>query len=106
MLVLWRRRFSIRLKPTLAFMSSPPKFALSLDAGEGLVMLEHPHDLWLSALDVDGETLLGFGLAGCPANDPPLAAVSLDSGLALVVAMLELFLEHARPGADADASFA
>jgi precorrin-3B synthase len=73
------------------------KFALSLDAGEGLVMLEHPHDLWLSAMDVDGETLLGFGLAGCPANDPPLAAVSLDSGLALVVAVLELFLEHARP---------
>ena len=66
-------------------------------AGEGLAMLEHPHDLWLSALEVDGETLLGFGLAGCPASDSPLAAVSLDAGHELVVAVLELFLEHARP---------
>jgi len=79
------------------FHELSPKFALSLDAGEGLAMLEHPHDLWLSALEVDGETLLGFGLASCPASDSPLAAVSLDAGHELVVAVLELFLEHARP---------
>lgn len=79
------------------FHELSPKFALSLDAGEGLAMLEHPHDLWLSALEVDGETLLGFGLAGCPASESPPAAVSLDAGHELVVAVLELFLEHARP---------
>jgi len=79
------------------FHELSPKFALSLDAGEGLTMLEHPHDLWLSALSVDGETLLGFGLAGCPANDFPVAAVPLGAGLELVVAVLELFLERARP---------
>lgn len=79
------------------FHELSPKFALSLDAGEGLAMLEHPHDLWLSALNVDGETLLGFGLAGCPATESPLAAVTLEEGHALVVAVLELFLEHARP---------
>jgi precorrin-3B synthase len=79
------------------FHELSPKFALSLDGGEGLVMLEHPHDLWLSALNVEGETLLGFGLAGCPAHDSPLAAVKLEQGLKLVVAVLELFLEQARP---------
>jgi len=73
------------------------KFALSLDGGEALVMLAHPHDLWLSALDVDGEVLLGFGLAGCPAVDRPLAAVPLEGGHELVVAVLELFLDLARP---------
>jgi precorrin-3B synthase len=79
------------------FHELSPKFALSLDGGEGLVMLEHPHDLWLSALNVAGETLLGFGLAGCPAHDTLLAAVEPEHGLELVVAVLELFLEQARP---------
>ena len=73
------------------------KFAVSLDAGEALVMLEHPHDIWLSALDLEGTTWLAFGLAGCPANDRPLAAVPLAQGHALVVALLELFLDLARP---------
>lgn len=79
------------------FHELSPKFALSLDAGEGLAMLEHPHDLWLSALRVEGEVLLGFGLAGCPGDDSPIAAVTLDAGLDLVIGVLELFLEHARP---------
>ncbi|MDF2642914.1 MAG: precorrin-3B synthase [Pseudomonas sp.] len=73
------------------------KFAVSLDAGEALVMLEHPHDIWLSALDLEGTTWLAFGLAGCPANDRPLAAVPLAQGHALVVTLLELFLDLARP---------
>ncbi|WP_296188158.1 precorrin-3B synthase [Pseudomonas sp. UBA1879] len=78
------------------FHELSPKFAVSLDAGEGLSMLEHPHDLWLSALRVDGKTLLGFGLAGCPATDSPWAAVSVEAGHDLVVAVLELFLDNAR----------
>lgn len=86
---------SLEIHPRFHELS--PKFAVSLDAGEGLAMLEHPHDLWLSALSVDGETLLGFGLAGCPATNSPLAAVALEAGQDLVVAVLELFLAHARP---------
>lgn len=73
------------------------KFAISLDAGEALVMLEHPHDIWLSAFNLDGQVLLAFGLAGCPAHDRPLAAVPLAQGHALVIALLELFLDLARP---------
>lgn len=72
------------------------KFAVQLDGGEALAMVEHPHDLWLSAFELDGEALLAFGLAGCP-SDPPAGAVRVDDGHALVVAVLELFLEWARP---------
>ena len=72
------------------------KFAVQLDGGEALAMLEHPHDLWLSAFECDGEVLLAFGLAGCP-TDRAAGAVILENGHALVVAVLELFLERARP---------
>ncbi|WP_395609347.1 precorrin-3B synthase [Pseudomonas sp. B22129] len=73
------------------------KFAVQLDGGEALAMLEHHHDLWLSAFERKGETLLAFGLAGCPGLDAPLAAVSLEQGHALVVAVLEAFLDLATP---------
>lgn len=72
------------------------KFAVQLDGGEALAMLEHHHDLWLSALEREGQLLLAFGLAGCPV-DKPLAAVPLAHGHALLVAVLELFLDLARP---------
>ena len=72
------------------------KFAVQLDGGEALAMLEHPHDLWLSGFEQDGERLLAFGLAGCP-TDCAVGAVTLENGHALVVAVLELFLERARP---------
>lgn len=72
------------------------KFAVQLDGGEALAMLEHAHDLWLSAFERDGETWLAFGLAGCP-TDRALGAVAVENAHALVVAVLELFLELARP---------
>mgnify|MGYP001575936052 CR=1 FL=1 len=73
------------------------KFAVQLDGFEALAMLEHHHDLWLSAFEQHGETLLAFGLAGCPGLDAPLAAVRLEQGHALVVAVLERFLDLATP---------
>ena len=73
------------------------KFAVQLDGGEALAMLEHHHDLWLSAFVRNGETLLAFGLAGCPGRDAPLAAVPLAQGHGLVVAVLEAFLDLATP---------
>ncbi|MFU2329246.1 precorrin-3B synthase [Pseudomonas sp. NFX98] len=72
------------------------KFAVQLDGGEALAMLEHPHDLWLSAFVRDDEVRWAFGLAGCP-TDTPAGSVALDDGHNLVVAVLELFLELARP---------
>lgn len=72
------------------------KFAVQLDGGEALAMLEHHHDLWLSALVRDAEPWLAFGLAGSP-MDEPAGAVPLAQGHELVVAVLELFLDLARP---------
>ncbi|MBO1539309.1 precorrin-3B synthase [Pseudomonas sp. OA65] len=72
------------------------KFAVQLDGGEALAMLEHHHDLWLSALVRDGEPWLAFGLAGTPL-DKPAGRVPLAQGHALVVAVLEQFLDLARP---------
>lgn len=77
-----------------AFHSLSPKFALQLDGGERLAMLDHPHDLWLALMP--GGTRLAFGLAGCP-TDAPLAAVPLEQAPALVEAALVLFLELAQP---------
>jgi precorrin-3B synthase len=69
------------------------KFALQLDGGEALNMLQHPHDLWLSARPGTPQ-LLAFGLAGGP-MDAPLAAVPREHGLALVQGVLQLFIQLA-----------
>ncbi|CAD5198805.1 precorrin-3B synthase [Pseudomonas sp. FEN] len=90
-------RILLTLQGHQRFHELSAKFAVQLDGGEALAMLEHPHDLWLSALLLDDLPYLAFGLAGCPANDPPLAAVPLAEGHGLVVAVLELFLDLARP---------
>ncbi|WP_276310365.1 precorrin-3B synthase [Pseudomonas laurylsulfativorans] len=79
-----------------AFHDLSAKFAMQLDGGEDLAMLEHPHDLWLSGFEQNGEQRLAFGLAGCP-TDRPAGSIALADGHALVVAVLELFLELARP---------
>lgn len=84
------------LESNARFHDLSAKFAVQLDGGEALAMLEHPHDLWLSVAEGEGEQQLAFGLAGCPL-DPPAGAVLLSDGHALVVAVLELFLELARP---------
>lgn len=78
-----------------------PKFALLLDGGERLAMLEHPHDIWLSALPLEDGIGYAFGLAGCPptmaGNAPALAVVPQAAAHDLVIALLELFLELATP---------
>ncbi|MBF8724013.1 precorrin-3B synthase [Pseudomonas guariconensis] len=71
------------------------KFAIQLDGGEDLAMLEHPHDLWLAAMTLDQRTWLAFGLAGCPGQ--ALGAVPVEQGLALVQAVLVRFLDLAGP---------
>nr|WP_314479413.1 precorrin-3B synthase [uncultured Pseudomonas sp.] len=85
------------LEGTPGFHALSAKFALQLDAGESLAMLDHPHDLWLSAFELEQQPWLGFGLAGCPGNGPVLGAVPFDQGLALVRAVLERFLDLAIP---------
>ncbi|WP_321793992.1 precorrin-3B synthase [Caballeronia sp. J97] len=71
-----------------------PKFALQLDAGERLAMLDHPHDLWLSALD-DGARFV-FGFAGTM-RQHPLGAVARSDLAMFVVDVLRRFLALAAP---------
>lgn len=78
-----------------------PKFAVQLDGGEALAMLDHPHDLWLAALPGAGASAYAFGLAGCPPQQPgdasALAAVPAEQAAELVFAVLALFLDGATP---------
>lgn len=75
-----------------------PKFALMLEGGERLAMLDHPHDVWLSAVSAEG---FAFGLAGCPptseADSPALGLVTPSQVPALVDALLHTFLDLASP---------
>jgi len=81
------------LQNTPALHGLSAKFAIQLDGGEALAMLEHPHDIWLSALP-GTSTRLAFGLAGCP-SDQPLGVVDAEQAMQLVEQLLRLFIELA-----------
>ncbi|MCP8464149.1 precorrin-3B synthase [Pseudomonas sp. ZM23] len=90
------------LERTPRFHGLSPKFGVQLDGGESLAMLEHPNDIWLSAMSADEAPQLAFGVAGCPprhARDcPPLAAVPAAQAPLLVETLLHLFLDLAGDG--------
>lgn len=90
------------LEHTPRFHGLSPKFGIQLDAAESLAMLEHPNDLWLSAMSNDPTPSFAFGLAGCPPqrewDRPALAAVSAEQVPLLVESLLHLFLDLAGDG--------
>ena len=81
------------LQNTPALHGLSAKFAIQLDGGEALAMLEHRHDIWLSALP-GTPARLALGLAGCP-GDPPLGVIDAEQTVALVEHLLRLFLDLA-----------
>jgi len=81
------------LQNTPALHALSAKFAIQLDGGEALAMLEHPHDIWLSAVHAQ-PTRLAFGLAGCP-GDMPLGTITVEQAPRLIEHVLGLFLETA-----------
>ena len=81
------------LQNTPALHALSAKFAIQLDGGEALTMLQHPHDIWLSALS-GSPARLAFGLAGCP-TDKPLGVVDIEQAVPLVEQLLRLFLDLA-----------
>ena len=83
------------LQENRALHALSAKFAIQLDGGESLCMLEHAHDLWLRALPGAPQQLV-FGLAGCP-TDQPLGVVAATGARQLVEAILLTFLEYAEP---------
>ncbi|MFV3306364.1 precorrin-3B synthase [Pseudomonas sp. NY15181] len=90
------------LERTPRFHGLSPKFGVQLDGGESLAMLEHPNDIWLSAMSNDAAPLFAFGLAGCPPQNetdcPALAAVTAEQVPLLVETLLHLFLDLASDG--------
>ncbi|MFL9860517.1 precorrin-3B synthase [Paraburkholderia madseniana] len=54
------------LQSEARFAALSPKFALLLDGGERLARLDHPHDVWLAAMQAEDGVRFVFGLAGCP----------------------------------------
>ena len=78
------------------FAALSPKFALQLDGGERIAMLEHPHDIWLAA-QPHGETVrFALGLAGCP-TAKPIGALAVEDVCASIRALLHAFLDLAAP---------
>ncbi|WP_409373293.1 precorrin-3B synthase [Pseudomonas baltica] len=86
---------SLEQEPRLHALSA--KFAIQLDGGEALAMLEHHHDVWLSPVMIAGASWMAFGLAGCSGHDPALGAVPAINAHALVLAVLDAFLARATP---------
>ncbi|CAJ2877957.1 precorrin-3B synthase [Burkholderia pseudomallei] len=102
----------LQTEPRCAALS--PKFSVLLDGGERLAALDHPHDIWLSALrDAHGapvDTQFAIGLAGCPPVDGgqaapgapcagALAAVAPEHAVECVRALVTSFVELAPAGA-------
>jgi precorrin-3B synthase len=83
-----------------------PKFAIQIDAGESVAMLNHPHDVWLAVISADE---VAIGLNSCmpvagdratPGQDMALAAAPIAQAHAVICAVLDLFLDlaHDLPG--------
>lgn len=85
----------LQSQPRLRELS--PKFAILLDGGEALAMREHAHDVWFAAMDESATPHLAFGLAGCPDPLATLANVSVAHAEELLIAVLALFLDLAKP---------
>jgi len=91
------------LQTQTRFHALSAKFALQIDGGESMAMLQHSHDIWLSAMqrnEQQRKPLFVFGLAGCPpvwgsSAPPAMAAVATDYVQDLVSAIMQLFLDHA-----------
>ncbi|WP_231950159.1 precorrin-3B synthase [Paraburkholderia caribensis] len=85
------------------FAALSPKFALMLDGGERLMMLDHPHDIWFSAMPQRDrpDVLFAIGLAGCPPvtadHDSALAAVTATDLATFTQALVHTFLDLAAP---------
>jgi precorrin-3B synthase len=76
------------------FAALSPKFALQLDGGERLAMLEHPHDIWLAAQPHGATARFVLGLAGCP-GEPPVGALAVEDACTSIRALLHAFLDLA-----------
>ncbi|BCF99467.1 precorrin-3B synthase [Paraburkholderia sp. PGU19] len=91
------------LQSDTRFAALSPKFSVMLDGGERLMMLDHPHDIWFSAMPHPerSDALFAFGLAGCPPvaaeHEGALAAVTASDLATFTRALVHTFLDLAAP---------
>jgi precorrin-3B synthase len=57
------RRVLTRLENETRYHALSPKFSIQIDGGEEIAMLQHPNDIWFSAITEDR---FAFGFAGVP----------------------------------------
>jgi len=95
------RNVLTRLQTDAAYQTLSPKFCVLVDGGEGIAMVEHPHDVWVSPIDpAVANTRFAFGIAGVPPTQPgdraALGSVDSEQEFALITAILDLFIEWSR----------
>lgn len=81
-----------RLQAEPRYHALSPKFGIQIDGGEGIAMLDHPNDIWLSAVDRDR---FAFGFAGCPPQDERDCAagfVATPQAADFIFACIDFFL--------------
>ncbi|UGX86188.1 precorrin-3B synthase [Phyllobacterium meliloti] len=86
------------LQTSPAYQTLSPKFSIFVDGGESVAMVEHPHDIWLSALDANSDNpRFAFGVTGTPPTQmddiAALGIVGSSQAFDLVTAMLDLFIQ-------------
>lgn len=81
-------RVLARLENETRYHVVSPKFSIQIDGGEDIAMLQHPNDIWLSAMADDR---YAFGFAGVPGERVAGAIAGADAECALF-ALLDHFI--------------
>jgi precorrin-3B synthase len=94
-------RLLTALQTNIPYQTLSPKFSVLIDGGEGLAMVEHPHDLWVSPIDPDHPSShYTFGVAGVPPTNfddqPALGIVTAERAFDLITAILDTFVDWNR----------
>jgi len=79
------RRLIALLRETPLYHALSPKFSIGLDGGEAAMPRQHPHDIWLSAVDFQ---TFAVGLASAPLA-PPLGAIPATKAVAVIAGLLD-----------------
>ena len=86
------------LQTNSSYQTLSPKFSILIDGGESVAIVDHPHDLWLSPIDLERNApRFAFGVAGVPpttADDQPaLGTVTTEHAFDFITTILDLFVE-------------
>ncbi|WP_457299528.1 precorrin-3B synthase [Phyllobacterium sp. P5_D12] len=90
------------VQTNLLYQTLSPKFSILIDGGESVAMVDHPHDLWLSRIDLESSApRFAFGVAGVPptkadAPQPALGSVPPGQAFGLITGILDIFIEWCR----------